>query len=257
MQLLEGVARRAGLDLIALSYVYRGDAAEHIAGATALGYMHDDRAIDRLRTLADDEDGEVSLAASGAVLRIDPASAGAFVARMGRRSDWFPTRVERVVSDAAATIGAQLPGAIVAADAEERVRLLRYAGLAGVNVARAAIEASLHAEADAETIAAALRTLRDIVEMSDLPLLRRYVDHPSSAVRVQAVNALSKLEKPDVRELLLVGLRDRNGWVRQRAAEALATRNEDRRALLESVGSDKFAYQSLRHAFEDAARGEG
>jgi HEAT repeat protein len=71
------------------------------------------------------------------------------------------------------------------------------------------------------------------------------------------VNALGKLVGIEVRDLLLARLHDPNGWVRQRAAEALAMRSEDRRALLEHVASDKYAYQSLRHAFEGAARGEG
>jgi hypothetical protein len=257
MELLDGVARRAGLDLVALSYVYRGDAAEYIVGATALGHLRDGRAIDRLRTLADEADGEVSFAASAALLRIDPVSAAAFVERLGRRSDWFPTRVERVVREAAAIIGAKLPRAIVGADAERRVRLLRYAGLLAPGVAREAIESALHGEPDEETIAAALRTLRDNVRMDDLPLLRRYVDHPSAAVRVQTVNALSKLGGPEARPLLLARLHDSNAWVRQRAAEAIATNEDDYQVLLESVWSDKYAYQSLRHAFEGVARGEG
>jgi HEAT repeats len=256
LRLLDSVARSAGLDAIALGYVYRGDVAERIVGATALGYLREARGIDRLRALADDEDGDVSLAAAAALLKIDPSSVKSFVERLGRRPDWVATRVERVTTNAAGIVGPELPCAIVGADGEERIRLLRYAGLLGVAVARAAIDAPLRGEADAETIAAALRTLRTIVEVSDLPLLRRYSEHPSSAVRVQAVNALGRLGGSEVRELLLARLHDANAWVRQRAAEALAATVEDQRTLLERVGSDKFAYQSLRHAFEDVTRGE-
>jgi hypothetical protein len=257
MRLLDAIARSAGFDVVALGYVSRGDAAEHIVGATALGHLHEARALERLCPLADHADGEVSFAASAALLRIDPANAADFVARLGRRADWAPTRVERTVTRAAAIIGAELPRAIAASDGEARVRLLRYAGLLGVDVARVAIETPLRAEDDAETVAAALRTLRGIVENTDLPVLRRCAEHPSAAVRVQAVNALGKLVGIEVRDLLLARLHDPNGWVRQRAAEALAMRSEDRRALLEHVASDKYAYQSLRHAFEGAARGEG
>jgi HEAT repeat protein len=256
LRLLDAAARGAGLDVLALGYVEHGDVAERIVGATALGYLRDARATDRLRTLADDQDGDVSFAAAASLLKIDPSSAKAFVARLSRRPDWVPTRVERAATEAAAIVGAALPDAIAQADGEERIQLLRYAGMLGVGIARAAVAAPLHGEADAETIAAALRTLRGIVEVSDVPLLRRYAEHPFSAVRVQAVNALGRLRGPEVKELLLTRLHDSNAWVRQRAAEALAATVEDQRSLLDRVGSDKFAYQSLRHALEDAARRE-
>jgi HEAT repeat protein len=250
---LDDVARSAGFDKIARTYVERGDAAEKIAGATTLGYLRDARAVDRLHILGADHDGDVSFAAARALLRIDPSTAGIFLANLSRRRDWVPTRVEPVLTAAADIVGPEFLPALARADEEARVRLLGYAATLGPGIARPAALECLRGDAATETIAAALRTLRTAVEPGDLLLLCTYVEHAAPAVRVQAVNALASLEEAEVDELLLLRLRDRNPWVRQRAAEALAARTGDRPGLLERARSDRFAHQSLTYAFEGSA----
>lgn len=252
---LDDVARRAGFDKIALAYVERGDAPEKIAGATTLGYLRDVRAADRLHALAADSDGDVSFAAARALLGIDPSTASSFLANLSRRRDWVPTRVEPVLTSAAEIVGLEFLPALAGADEEARARLLGYAAVLGPGIARTAALQSLRCDAGTETITAALRTLRTAVEPGDLLLLCTYVEHAAPAVRVQAVNALASLKEAEVDELLLIRLRDRNPWVRQRAAQGLAARTGDRQGLLERARADRFGHQSLTFAFDGSASG--
>ena len=250
---LEDVARRAGLDKVALSYLERGDAAEKIAAATTLGYLRDQRVLDRLDVLAAHGDGDVSFAAARAMLSIEPATAGIFLANLSLRRDWVPTRVEPVLTRFAEIVGPEFLFALEQADEEARVRLLGYAATLAPVIARKAALGSLHHDAGTETIAAALRALRPVVEPGDLPLLRTFVEHESPAVRVQVANALGALRGTEADELLQILLRDGNPWVRQRAAEALAAGSGDPAAFLERASSDRFAHQSLTFALEGSA----
>jgi HEAT repeat protein len=252
---LAAAALRARLDVVAIRYVEHGDAPEKILGATTLGHLGDRRAAPLLRALARDRDGDVSIAAARALLKIDPRSSGEFIASVRDRLDWSPTRVERVLREAAEVLAPEFPSAVRFAKGAARIRLLRYAPILGPEATRAAVSDVLAQETEPETIAAALRGARSCLEPGDLPALEAYARHPVAGVRVQAINAIGRIATPAARELLVESLRDADAWVRLRAAQGLVAAGaaSEPEAALALAGGDRYGREMLAYALEGAA----
>jgi len=221
-------ARRAGLDKFARKFIDRGDAPERCVGARVLGLLPDRAALPRLKILCSDADGDVSFAAATALLRIEPSSAGVFIACLRDRHDWIAPQVEQIVRENAFLLGPAFDVAIRGADDAGMRRLLEFVPLLARDVVRTtAMYALEQPRRDAENVSAALRALRRVVEPADAARLQWLAEDSVAGVRVQAVNALGELADPNSEGTLIAHLDDPDGWVRRRAKEALARRGAD------------------------------
>jgi HEAT repeats len=237
-QRLDAMARSIMLDKIALEFIDHGDTPEKIVGARVLGYLGAPSVGFRLATLCSDKDGDVSFAAAAALLRIDRSFARSFLSYLRYRSDWIATHVERAVRENALILGPEFVRVIRDADDTGIGRLIAFASLLDREFVRAVTRCVLERpQSDAENISAALRTLGPFVESADLPFLHRLSADPVAGIRVQAVNALSRLHDPRVATLLAACLNDPDPWVRRRADEALAHRS---RALGRQFDGENF-----------------
>lgn len=92
--------------------------------------------------------------------------------------------------------------------------------------------------------------------MVSAALVRPYLGHPVSFVRVQAVSALGRLRVPGDEWQIVARLDDREWWVRYRAAHALvAMPNMSRTvlALLARTHPDRYARGALAQVLSETA----
>lgn len=221
-QRLNSLARALDLESVALRLLDHRDLATRLWAALALGNLESWAARPRLYALALDVDPWLSFAAARALVRIHPARAvRELMPHFVLRLDWARSRVLTVLREAGPeAVSVPLLVAIATTPEDRLPRALSFTSAARSESLRPAILYRLRHTDDPQVIAAALRHHRD---PRDLPMLRRYCDHPSWFVRVQAVRAVGALGGgAEDRDLLVRRLDDQAWWVAFRAAEALA-----------------------------------
>jgi len=118
-------------------------------------------------------------------------------------------RLERLADLCAQVPGPRMTDALIAIlnDGEPRVRVAAGEALRDLGYERYAevargIERALDRSADGLAMCELPWVLAEIAEPSALPLIRRFLDHPSSDVAAAAIEALAQLRDPDsVRDL--------------------------------------------------------
>lgn len=218
---LAAAGEAVGARALAQRRIRGSDAVGRILALRALGYLrHPEDRGEVLRWL-DDPRAYVSLAAARALVHLDPEGApDELLPRLAARADWpvplFASVLEETsrsrLSARFRTLCRELPAPLL-------VRVLPLASLVDAAVVDELLAGLLDPEGDPEALAAALRHVRD---PALLPTVRRAALHDRWSVRVQAAAALGRVGEPSDCELLLQLTRDREWWVRYRAAQSLA-----------------------------------
>lgn len=234
VQLLDGIRgpALAGLSRIGVAVNARALARKRIAGKDDLGRVlalrtfgylrHPDDLPEVLRWL-DDPRSYVSLAAARAAVAIAPELApDELLPRLAARADWPVPLFATVLAEAdPERLSARFAALCSSLPAPTLVRLLPLASLVDARVMHPALDRLLSSAQDPEVAAAALKHVRSPALLEPV---RRAATHERWSVRVQAAAALGRIGEPRDREVLVSLLRDKEWWVRYRAAQALTAR---------------------------------
>lgn len=195
-------------------------------GVHALGLLSARVPLVTLGAALRDPSRRVALAAARALTRSrSPRAVRVMLTSVSRFGGAHTANVASLLAQFGLRAGEPITAALVAARTDARARVALATALQRLSYLPAAGPArTLLARpgVDAETQAALLRLLADVGGPVEAAAVRSFVASPSDAVRVQAVVALGRLQcGPEDVVRLRRALRDPNGWVALRAAEAL------------------------------------
>ncbi|MFO0773418.1 MAG: HEAT repeat domain-containing protein [Nitrospiraceae bacterium] len=221
---LNDIASRVGMDRTAHRYLVEGRLREQLIAVSTLGHLRNHDDWDTLVALAGTENAFLSLAAARALVQIDATKAlGVLVPLISHRSDWSPLKIITMLTAAGADVAAKAVGeAAVDAPPVMAARLIRYLAATKSPHALPPLRTMLtRPDCADEVIAACLHVFGLFSDPRDLTTVRRYLDHPTWFVRLQAAISIGAMGMEEDEPRLLALLQDDKWWVRYRAAEAL------------------------------------
>ena len=222
---LNDVARRAGMDTVALRLLHTGRLRLQLLAVTTLGHLKEASVWDELVRLAHAHNAFLAIEAARAMVRIRPKAAiPLLIPLVSTRSDWSPLKVMALLNEAGADLVATaLAQATLSAPPPIAARLIRLLASLRSPYALPIIRQLMNEQKPAEdVIAASLFLFGECSDPQDLPMVRVYLTHPTWYIRVQAATALGKLGLKEDEARLIGLLEDTYWWVRYRAAEALS-----------------------------------
>jgi len=266
---LNQIGRALRIDEVALRMLKHRNLRERLLAIMALGELREATAFDSLWHIAENGGALLSVAAARSLVMIDAAKAvPRLIPLLIKRDDWPASRVATMLQTAGADIiSDQIAEAAITYARENdsetstgsespllnrSARLIRYLGLAYNESALPAARAIAESSQDPEVLAACLRLLES---SDDLPIVRRFLAHKDSCVRVQAASALGRIGEETDESLLVQLLSDKEWWVRYRAAQALAHLPSMSEPRLKAIGarqSDPFARDILTQVMAEA-----
>ncbi|MDE2344242.1 MAG: HEAT repeat domain-containing protein [Betaproteobacteria bacterium] len=228
-QHLNEVAVRCGMADYAKRLLEQGALRSRLLALATLGQLGERSVWNGILEMTRDPDSLLSMAALGALLKIDAAEAlRELLPRMIEREDWPVPQLAILIEEAGEhssfallmDAAEQMAGA---RDPEALDRLRRVLQLLEVAPPQQALPVArriLELATDEEVLAQCLRFL---LEPSDLPAVRRLAGHEAWAVRLQAAHALSRIGSLQDVPVLSKLLSDPVWWVRYRSAQALVS----------------------------------
>lgn len=222
---LNDVARRAGMDTVALRLLHTGRLRLQLLAVATLGHLKEASVWDELVRLAHAHNAFLAIEAARAMVRIRPKAAiPLLIPLVSTRSDWSPLKVMALLNEAGADLVATaLAQATLSAPPPIAARLIRLLASLRSPYALPIIRQLMNEQKPAEdVIAASLLLFGECSDPQDLPMVRVYLTHPTWYIRVQAATALGKLGLKEDEARLIGLLEDTYWWVRYRAAEALS-----------------------------------
>jgi len=243
---LAALARAVDCDRFCRRMLLRGERVERLLAALTLGQLRDHAAWDSLVNLTMSADGELSLQAFHAMLRIDAeAAASQSTPLLLARHDWPVAQLAAMLQPVQGAFMQPLVAALAETRAAHLPRALRLVEALRLPLPQAAVLPLLQEAHDTNVLLGALRLVRDV---GLLPYARPHLRHDDWRVRVQAAKALGRVgEHADANRLIPL-LGDAEWWVRYRAAQALAGMSFFSSAELELLRanlSDRYARDIL------------
>lgn len=256
---LEALAYRIGLDAYALGLLKKGDAGEKIVACNVLGGLRERRAFDGAARLSMDETPEISRAAAHCALRIDPEYIGRVLQLVSERDDWARPRVERMLREVdAARLDRAMRAALRTNDDQGRRRLLDYTRFCTPEAAGEICREVLGRRPQAETVAAALRSLAPLANDDDRDIALEHARSTETAVTLGALRVLRKCVRAEDEPLLQELTAHPDYWVRLRAAEVVVQffGDSSRAEAFAARHPDRYARDAIRQALSETKRHE-
>jgi HEAT repeat protein len=247
------IGERLGFDALARRMLRSRKLSTQLVAVQTLGHLRDRSVWAQLVALIDDANTALSVTTARALVEIDSREATPLVlAKVVERHDWPPANVARILKKAGADLITQpLCHAVLVADADTSVRLLKYSELARTERVDQLIEMLLRERTEPAVLAAAMKAAS---LGASLPRIERLASHEAWYVRMQAAKLLGRLGHERDLPLLEALLRDPQWWVRYRAAQAivgLPFLGPNRLRELRSRQHDAFARDMLQQAFAE------
>lgn len=251
---LNALADVAGIRRFALDSLKRGDMSRKITAAYALGFMKEPAAFEPLQTEALSENTVLSMAAATAMVCIDaPRAVRILLPMFLSRADWPPSARDRLLREAGKeAVSATLKKAALESDEARAPEIIRLLGSADEETSAEVVRHWLLRGASDETAASCLQMMKD---PRLLGAARRYLDHATWYVRLQAVTALGRIGGRGEIGNLARMLADGEWWVRYRAAQAIVGMpgmGKDELNRLRNAQADRFAKDILDHVIAEA-----
>ena len=160
-------------------------------------------------------------------------------------------RLERLADLCAQVPGPRMTDALIAIlnDGEPRVRVAAGEALRDLGYERYAevargIERALDRNADGLAMSELPWVLAEIAEPSALPLIRRFLDHPSSDVAAAAIEALAQLRDPEA-------LRDLERFVGDSRVVIIEDFEDETKTTIGELAEDALEMLGVRPSSED------
>ncbi|HEX4949423.1 MAG TPA: HEAT repeat domain-containing protein [Blastocatellia bacterium] len=217
---LNHLARMVTMDQSALEFLRKGNRAEKMVAMTALGQLREERAWELLLTLAHQKEPLLSLTAAKALLRIDAERAlPLIVSLIAIQEEWSAPGVAAMLREVGPErLTPSLIDAVLNAAPHQAPRLVRYLSLAWPEHTIPVIHQLLSTAQYPETLTACLKLCQD---PDMLGVVRQCLGNAHWQVRVQALNALSRMGTVEDIPRVLACLEDEEWWIRYRAAQTL------------------------------------
>jgi len=215
---LNDVGYRLGCDRIAHQLMRKGNRSEKLLAVLAIGYLRDLAAWPYLIEEARMQDRTSSVHALWALVQIDPRTASRdLMPLLLHRDDWAISQLANIMQDARDQCKPLLEAAIPQMKPDRLPRTLHFAEALRIQLAPSLLTELLR-EPSSDIVVATLR-LSETPDLLDE--VRSHLRHPDWRVRVQVAKALGRMgDRSDISRLSEL-LRDRQWWVRYRAAQAL------------------------------------
>lgn len=220
-QSLNRLAKRAGLDEIAVGMMKKGNIRNRLLAIRTFGNLRHKDVWTELKTITVSDHPVLSLAAARSLIQIDPEEAVIYIIPIiVHHPAWPPAVVSTILRQMGPdVISKPLAEAIPNAQTNEMPRVIRYLEEAHYHVIRPLVHNMLSESTNNEVISACLQVIK---EPEDLAIVRNHLNHPMWFVRLQAVRTLGAIGAAQDEQKLIELLRDENWWVRYRAAKALS-----------------------------------
>jgi len=247
-----------GMDRKALALLH-GRVRSKLIGLTCLRHLADPAHWDAVQPLITNRNMIVSLAAAQTLVAMDAVRAMHLILpAAATRPDWALPRLANLCQQAGEqAVTAPLLITLSNSDGPRRERLIPLLVHGDPRHAAPWARARLEEGAAPEQLQIALRCLCELGDPRDRALLLRALRHGHPDVRLAALQALHKQARNDDSELFLSLLGDRSWWVRQAAADSLATlpgnTPERLQSLLTQV-EDRYGQDALRRAMAEVRR---
>lgn len=247
-----GMHRRA-LELL------RGRVRARLIGLTCLRHLGDAQYWDAVQPLLHSRNTVVSLAAAQTLVAMNPDRAMQIILPAAtRRLDWALPRLANLCLQAGEQ-AVTLPLMMVLNDLGSSGHRRLVALLVHCDSRHAApwARARLDESASAEQLQVALRCLGELGDPRDRPRLQLALTHEQANVRLAALQALHKQAGRDDDVLFVPLLSDSSWWVRQAAADSLASMpgaTPERLTRLLLQVRDRYGQDALRRALAETQR---
>ena len=253
------VAAVTKIDCLARRLLGRRSVRRKLLGLVTLGQLRDRLEWPRLCQIAQSGHPLLSLAATQAIARIDPAAATeTVVSLVVRHLNWPAAKVAGILEDIGPErVSEPLARALLQAPESHRPGLIPFLAVCNYSTALPTVRQMLHEPHADEVIASCLHVIGKFGDRQDLPLLYRFLTHPRWHVRAVAAGCVGKMGRRADQEKLAPLLADREWWVRYRAAQAivgLSPRDDQRLRDIHSTLSDRYARDILTQAIAEGAR---
>lgn len=247
---LNSLARSLKINLVAINMLSSRKISNHLLAISVLGNLKEESAWDKIEKYVNHKNIILSMTAVNALARINPQkSLHVVIPFIVQRDNWPEYKIANILYEIGAkTFSKPLAEAILDVSSEKQVRLLslmRFAdGAVVVPLARELIRETLNNE----VVSASINLLGLYSDRRDAPLIKSFLKHPVSFVRIRAVSALVNIANADDLEALENCLRDSEWWVRYRTAQVIASMPYMTRELMEKIRdrqTDRFAVDIL------------
>lgn len=227
-QALTQIAVAHSFSDLAMELLRKGDAGDKLVALTTLGYLRASEATASAKALTGSPIGVLSIVAWRLLLLTDPSQMKVFAFELARHDDWRPRNIEELMRELGPQkISRAMAIAVEDTPDEQLVRVLRFFSLCEPPVVKPALRDLVTGRSNPDVIAAALRALAPIATPEDLPIVRGFLRHPASFIRIAAIGAIAPIAQLEDRPVLMELLSDHNSWVRYRAAQTLVQRFTD------------------------------
>lgn len=253
------VAAVTKIDRLARRLLRRRSVRKKLLAIVTLGQLRDRHEWLRLYEIARSEHPLLSLAATQAIARIDPAEATeTVVSLVVGHADWPAAKVATILGELGPDrISEPLARALLQAPEPHQPRLIPFLALCHYSSALPTVHRLLREPHPDEVIAPCLQVIGKFGDRQDLPLVYRCLTHPRWHVRATAASCVGKMGRRTDQEKLAPLLTDLQWWVRYRAAQAivgLSPRDDQRLRDIHSILSDRYARDILAQAIAERAR---
>ena len=254
---LNQLVRDLGLDRDAMRHMASRDLASKLLGIRVLSRAGVHDACPTLETFALGSNQTLALAASHALVLLDPERAFAIIAPVLRRgSQWAPVEVIRILRDGGEYAREALGGLLENAAADEAVLLVRLLQQTQDSAILPVLRARLLRARTPEETGELLLALGRLGTAADRQTVLAYLGDANWIIRLKAVRALGLIGVAEDRNVLLALLRDEQWWVRYAAAQSLVSLPGSSMAFLQSLQrhqADRYAADILKQVIAEQA----
>ena len=238
---LEKLLTGNGIDRRARAMLRSFSLRQRLAAITAVGYLRERGAWERLDQLSKQSNPVVSFAAARALLRIDASHAlEVLLADVPARADWPLARLGTIFHELGpGTVTPALVTMLFRRPRPGLERVIKLARFGQPEKISGIIRGWLGSSTDSDVLMASLAYIED---PADLPWAHGAASHAEWRVRMAAARALGRVGGRDELPALLELLRDSIWWVRYHAAQS----------LIRLKGLEPFELETLRENARDA-----
>lgn len=250
------VAVATGIDRVARHLLEKRNVRKKLLAVVTLGQLRDKSQWDKLHRIAISDHALLSLAATQAIARIDPAAAVPIVIPLAvRRTGWPAAKVASILKEIGPDLVSKpLTDAVLEAPDEDMQRLIPYLETCHDSAALSTVHQILREPHDDKVIGPCLYVIGKFRDKKDLKLVRNYLTYPRWHVRAHAAACLGRIGTKDDEEKLKALLADPEWWVRYRAAQAivnLPSSSVERVHKLREALSDRYAKDIMTQAIAE------
>jgi HEAT repeat protein len=226
--------------------------SERLLAIAVLGNLGAEQSWYKIYGFSESSNMTLAINAIHALAKINPEKAVSVVlAFMVHREDWPNYKIAAILNEIGASrFSKPLADEIRLLSTDKQSRLLSMMDFADGKVVITLVKQLLLATMHSEVISSCLRLIAIFGDHRDVPVVKKYLKHPQSFIRMSAVKSLALIGKEDELPSLEKCLCDRDWWVRYRAAQAIKlipTTSNERILEIRARQSDGFAIDILNY----------